>query len=320
MAETDTPTLIADLKTTVVQGHIRQIIEHSQVMRDLSSITSTLSHIREKVDELHVEIVKDKGTEMLEMLGLDTIAAIHEKYKEAQVDAKVAWTDWLISGALGILVATLVPAVIFLLRGKIVDLWRHAWTKGDKEKTVPTSDGNGWFQKEKLGDIQKREERKWQGAGGIADIPANANFDGLREQLAGLNPHLEKFNSHAPDFKTNLRGMPSLGKATKIADAVKKLGEAIDPTQTPLITKALGKINEGVTYSDPKKTTAFAKAIGKLKLAMNNFDVDQVPTAAALGPAAEKAKELAQHTTTLTGNMRGFADAVRELNRQMNPA
>ncbi|MFE5913658.1 hypothetical protein ACFQ6B_31880 [Streptomyces wedmorensis] len=317
MAETDVPTLIADLKITVIQGHIRQILEHAAVMRELSS---NFAHLKEKINEIHVEVVKDKGTEMLEMLGLDSIAAIHEKYKEAQVDPEVAWKDWLISGAVGILVATLVPAVIFLLRGKIVDLWRHAWTKGDKEKTVPTSDGNGWFRKEKLGDIQKREERKWQGAGGIADIPAGANFDALRGQLTSLNPELEKFNSHAPDFKRNLRGMPSLTKATKIADAVKKLGEAIDPTQTPLIAKALGKINEGVTYSDPKKTTAFAKAIGKLKVAMNNFDPSTVPTAAALGPAAQKAGELAQHTTTLTRHMRGFADAVRELNSQMNPA
>ncbi|WP_017239558.1 hypothetical protein [Streptomyces sp. SS] len=268
---------------------------------------------------MYDELTKAKKTEWMEAMGLEGFASAVEKFHEDSV----WWPVYAISAFIGLAVPAFLLAVALGLKdtqrkiqGAFFNLLGKKWATFT-DTIYARQEGKILPRRQRVTDVNENERAA---GGGMASIPADANFDALRGQLTSLNPELQKFNNHAPDFKRNLRGMPSLAKATKIADAVKKLGEAVDPTQTPLIAKALGKINEGVTYSDPKKTTAFAKAIGKLKLAMNDFDPTQVPTAAALGPAAQKAGELAQHTTTLTRHMRGFADAVRDLNTQMNPA
>ncbi|MEV7564516.1 hypothetical protein [Streptomyces tanashiensis] len=301
------------------------LVENSPKITTENFIQNFFAEALKQIKDIHTEATKNPWTEFLEATPLGALAPALEKWFESKEDGQVKWWQWLLAAIVGGVLLALLPAI----KGFFVNLARDLQTYergGDNSKearalrTIRSKNADGGWSRQLRGDVEAREKRQWEGASSIADIPATANFDGLRGQLANLNPHLEKFNGQAPDFKANLRGMPSLSKATKIADAVKKLGEAVDPTQTPLLAKALGKINEAVTYSDPPKTTAFAKAIGKLKLAMKDFNADRVPTAAALGPAAQQAEELARHTTTLTGNMRGFADAVRELNSQMNPA
>ncbi|MFB6838819.1 hypothetical protein [Streptomyces sp. NPDC056361] len=302
----------------------RHLINDNPMITTENFIRSFFAEALKQIKDIHTEATKNPWTEFLEATPLGAFAPALEKWFESKEDGQVKWWQWLLAAIVGGVLLVLLPAI----KGLAVNVSRNIQTRNRAgnaqiprdERPIWSRNADGGWSRQQRGQVEARERRQWEGTGGIADIPAGANFDALRGQLTSLNPELQKFNSHAPDFKRNLRGMPSLTKATKIADAVKKLGEAVDTTQTPLVAKALGKINEGVTYSDPKKTTAFAKAIGKLKLAMNNFDPTQVPTAAALGPAAQKAGELAQHTTTLTRHMRGFADAVRELNSQMNPA
>lgn len=160
-------------------------------------------------------------------------------------------------------------------------------------------------------------------SGGIADLPANANFDNLRDQLTLLNPQLETFNKHAPDFVTHFKKLPTESKATKAAKGVKAVAEAVagvNHQAMPLVSSGMGKITGAVRNSDPKKTADFAKAIGQVKSAMDGLDVDKVPKVATFQNAANAAKELAQHAGTLSGRMRDFATAVRDLNREMNPA
>ncbi|MFE5794723.1 hypothetical protein ACFQ8C_19380 [Streptomyces sp. NPDC056503] len=303
----------------------RHLINDAPMITTENFIRSFFAEALKQIKEIHTEATKNPWTEFMEATPLGAFAPALEKFFESREDKEVQWWQWLLAAIVGGVLLALLPAI----KSSVVNLARDLQTYergGDNSKearalrTIRSKNADGGWSRQLRGDVEAREKRQWEGASSIADIPATANFDGLRGQLANLNPHLEKFNSHAPDFKANLRGMPSLSKATKIADAVKKLDEVVDTTRTPLIAKALGKINEAVTYSDPKKTTELAKAVGKLKLAMKDFKADEVPTAAALGPAAQKAEELARHTTTLTGNMRGFADAVRELNSQMNPA
>lgn len=318
--ESPKPNLPSELKDHLV-NHAPKLATEAFVT---SFITSHFAEALKQIKEIHTEATKNPWTEFLEATPLAAFAPALEKFFESREDKEVQWWQWLLAAIVGGVLLVLLPAI----KGLAVNIGRKIQTRDRRgnaqvprdERPIWSRNADGGWSRQQIGQVEARERRQWEGGSGIADLPRTANFDALRGQLTSLNPELEKFNSHAPDFKRNLRGMPSLGKATKIADAVKKLGEAIDPTQTPLVAKALGKINEGVTYSDPKKTTAFAKAIGKLKVAMNNFDPSTVPTAAALGPAAQKAGELAQHTTTLTRHMRGFADAVRELNSQMNPA
>ncbi|MFG3188461.1 hypothetical protein [Streptomyces omiyaensis] len=158
------------------------------------------------------------------------------------------------------------------------------------------------------------------GGGAMAPIPADAKFGPLRYELKLLNPLLEAFNKHAPDFVEQFRKLPGkreAGGAAKGVEKVAKAVKAVDHRALPQVASGMGKIKGAVLNSDPQRTTDFAKAIGKLKSAMRNFDVDNVPKAATLGPAADAAEKLATHTTTLTRHMRGFAEAVQALNREM---
>jgi hypothetical protein len=280
----DIPELIADLKITVVQGHIRQIIEHSSVSGALTSITSTLTHVRDKIDEIHVEVVKHKRTEMLEMLGLDMAAAVHEKYQEAQVDKKVAWWDWLTAGLLSIIPLILIPALALYFKGAIINMGRklQTWRPGGDNspdargaRTILTTNADGGLGRETLDAVNQRELRKWNGGAGLADIPADANFDGLRRQLQLLNPKMNKFNALAPDFVTNFRKLPSERAMTKAATGVGKVADAVEKVK-------------------PDDVETLATAIGKLATSQENFNPRKLPKARGLASAATEAERLAK--------------------------
>ncbi|MEU2075569.1 hypothetical protein [Streptomyces sp. NPDC013489] len=317
MAEPDIPSLIADLKTTVVQGHIRQILEHSAVVGDLSNIKDSLAHLKEKIEEIHIEVVKHKTTEMLEMLGLDKAAAIHEKFQEAKLDNEVAWWDWLTAGLLGIIPLILVPALAIFFKGQIIDWFRQRQSGGDEDKPIWTSNGNGGLHKEPLKAIKAREDRKWNGGTSLADLPATANFDGLRDQLTTLIPHLEKFNSEAPKFTAEFRKLPKDDDLRRAEAAIKKVTDVValaNPEKITALAKALGKLTGAVKHHDPKKipdpkkldklNTAMvgadpakirevASATGKLASAQRHFDPKKLPKAGGLASAARSAERLA---------------------------
>ncbi|MFB7517838.1 hypothetical protein [Streptomyces sp. NPDC056144] len=292
--------------TKIDGGHLPTTDWMTNLMAPVNKLIEDLKAQQDKVAE---EVVKPTWQQILEQLGLTPVAEIIKKGIEEGIGAAI------IAGivALG---GVIVPLLMIAIGASLV-FWLQKKLKNANNETIGMRP-DGSFGRRNFTDIQN--ERNGVAAGGIADLPATANFDNLRTQLSQLNPHLEKFNLHAPDFKKNLRGMPSDSKATKIAAAVKKIGDAVaavDHTKMPLVADGMGKINTAMATADPRKTTRFADAIGKLKTNMTGLDLDKVPRMATFQSAAEAAEKLAQHTGTLSGRMRDFARAVKDLNAEM---
>ncbi|MFD3660236.1 hypothetical protein ACFWVF_06455 [Streptomyces sp. NPDC058659] len=273
--------------------------------------------------DMFEELQKEPWTEYFEAMGLDGFAAAFEKNQEKNED----WKSWLFSAFTGLFIPLVgaMIALMFLTNFKIIQrlaqkaifngLFR--WIPSFRDKIFAMDADNRAPKFQRTEDVKKREQ---QAGGGLASLPETANFDGLRRQLEGLIPQLEKFNAHAPAFNREFRKLPSEGKATKAGNGVKAVADAItgvNHESMPLIATGMGKISDAVKTSDPKKTTAFANAIGKLKTSMQGLDVDKVPKMATFQSAANAARDLAQHTGTLSGRMNAFAAAVRELNGEM---
>ncbi|GEB56553.1 hypothetical protein [Streptomyces gardneri] len=273
-----------------------------------------------KIDDMHQELTKAKKTEWMEAAGLGSFAASLEKFHEGNA----WWPVYLVSGFLSLAVPAFLIALAMNLtafqrtiQGGIFNLLSKI--KPSLEgKILARPEGGGIIPRPQLAaDVRARENSVLSG---LAALPQNADFSGLRTQLEGINPLLATFNQHAPAFNKEFRKLPSESKATKAGLGVKAVADAITgvnhEAMAPIAT-GMGKITDAVKLSDPKKTSKFADAIGKLKTSMTGLEVDKVPTMATFQNAANAAKELAQHTGTLSGRMRDFATAVRDLNREM---
>ncbi|MEU3691518.1 hypothetical protein [Streptomyces narbonensis] len=280
----------------------------------LAPVNKLVEDLKAQQDKVAEEVVKPTWEQVMEKLGLGPVAEIIKKGIEGGIGAAIVAGIVALGGII-------VPLLMIALGAFLVfqlQKW-HASKNANNETVGMRADGS--FGRRNFNDIQN--ERNGVVGGGLADIPQDANFDALRSQLTLLNPHLETFNKHAPDFVTHFKKLPTESKATKAAKGVKAVAEAVEGVNhqaMPLVSSGMGKITGAVRNSDPKKTSDFAKAIGKVKSAMDGLDVDKVPKVATFQNAANAAKDLAQHTGTLSGRMRDFAAAVRDLNREMNPA
>ncbi|MFD8975192.1 MULTISPECIES: hypothetical protein [Streptomyces] len=282
--------------------------------QQLAPVNKLIEELKAQQDKVAEEVVKPTWEQVMEKLGLGPVAEIIKKGIEGGIGAA------LIAGivALG---GIIVPLLMIALGAFLVfqlQKW-HAGRNANNETVGMRADGS--FGRRNFQDIQN--ERNGVAGGGIADLPATANFDALRNQLTLLNPHLETFNKHAPDFVANFKKLPSEGKATKAAKGVKAVAEAVENVNhqaMPLVASGMGKINGAVKNSDPKKTVRFADGIGKLKLAMTGLDVDKVPKAGTLGQAADAAHRLAEKTGTLAQKMRDFAREVNTINQELGGA
>ncbi|MFE1551381.1 hypothetical protein [Streptomyces sp. NPDC058718] len=279
--------------------------------QQLAPVNKLIEELKAQQDKVAEEVVKPTWEQVMEKLGLGPVAEIIKKGIEGGIGAAI------IAGivALG---GIIVPLLMIALGAFVVfqlQKW-HAGRNANNQTVGMRPDGS--FGRRNFQDIQN--ERNGVAGGGIADLPANANFDALRNQLTLLNPHLETFNKHAPDFVTNFKKLPSEGKATKAAKGVKAVAEAVEGVNhqaMPLVASGMGKINGAVKNSDPKKTVKFADGIGKLKLAMTGLEVDKVPKAGTLGQAADAAHRLAEKTGTLAQKMRDFAREVNTINQEL---
>ncbi|MFF1507780.1 hypothetical protein [Streptomyces sp. NPDC058326] len=298
-------TLVSDFKNALIAVHPRIVTE------EILEKHLPMGFIG-KFEEMYKELHKEVSSELFEAFGLDGVGAAVEKLHEGHED-KWKYVGWAIAG---IFVPLAIGALVIVFRRVILEGFR-ALQIAMTGKAYVTKENQKGFERLTKGEIQERERNA---GGGMASIPETANFDGLRTQLEKLNPELRTFNTQAPDFKSNLRKIPSVSQAEKAATAVKKIADAVatvDHERMPLVSSGMGKINGAVRNSDPKKTKKFADAVGKLKLAMDGLDVDKVPKVATFQNAANAAKDLAQHTGTLSGRMRAFAEAVRDLNSEM---
>ncbi|MEU7038070.1 hypothetical protein ABZ958_30945 [Streptomyces sp. NPDC046237] len=314
MAEPDVATLIADLKITVVQGHIRQIIEHSQVMAQLSTVPDTLAHLKKQVDDIHEEVSKAVSTEFLEGMGLDGFAAALEKLWEGK-----NIVPYVVSALLGLLV----PAIGVYLAGKLNQISRDIQQVRNPDRQILATDENGDIRPQNRDDVERRERRIANGGTSLADIPETANFDNLRNQLTTLNPHLEKFNDLAPAFIREFRKLPSESKATKAASGVKKIAEAVaqvEPTTMQPVATGIGKIKDAVATADPRKITKVAQAVGKLQTAMDGFEPNRLPDATRIQSSADAMKNLTRETGNLRTKLREFASTVQTLDQAIGTA
>ncbi|MFF2777856.1 hypothetical protein ACFVU3_23420 [Streptomyces sp. NPDC058052] len=277
--------------------------------KQLAPVNKLIADLKAEQEKVAEEVTKAPWEETLEQLGLGFVAEIIKKFSEAGVLAAVGAALVAVGGLI-------IPVLLTALGALIVFTIQQAIAK----KTGGTTIGlrpDGTFGRRNMQDIEN--ERNGIAPGGIADLPADANFDALRTQLEKLNPHLAKFNLHAPSFVSNFRKMPSKGAEAK-AEVVEKIAAAVkdvDHLKLGLVASGMGKITGAVKQSNPRKTSKFAEAIGRLKLAMKDLDVDKVPKMATFQNAADAAGELARHTGTLSRHMGAFASAVRELNGEM---
>ncbi|MFJ8133013.1 hypothetical protein [Streptomyces hydrogenans] len=277
--------------------------------QQLAPVNKLIADLKAEQEKVAEEVTKAPWEEVLEQLGLGFVAEIVKKFSEGGFGAAL-------TAALVALGGVIVPILLTALGALIIFKVQQAIAL----KTGGTTIGlrpDGSIGRRNFQDIQN--ERNGVAPGGLADLPRDANFDPLREQLERITPQLEQFNTHAPAFVSNFRKMPKKGAEAK-ADVVEKIALAVkdvDHTRLELVAAGMVKISDAVKQSDPRRTGKFADAIGRLKLAMKDLDVDKVPKMATFQNAADAARELAQHTGTLSRHMGAFASAVRELNGEM---
>ncbi|MCX5392551.1 hypothetical protein ABZY68_19725 [Streptomyces sp. NPDC006482] len=277
-----------------------------------------LTELKKKIDDMHQELTKAKKTELLEGMGLDGFAAALEKYYE-----KSEYWGYYLGAAVA---SFLVPVVGLMMLTNFTNFQRAVqglfFNLIDKIPGVNTrgrilaiNDGNTL---PRLQDAQQVRAREEAAGGGMASIPADANFEPLRRQLEALNPHLKEFNTQAGPFRTKFKDLPKAGAMTKAADAIDRIKTAVaafDPPKTELVATAVGKLIEAVKDYDPKKIPdpkkieklnaamvdanptqikAMATATGKLASAQRHFDPKKLPKARGLESAARAAERLAK--------------------------
>ncbi|MEV4330352.1 hypothetical protein AB0K02_07380 [Streptomyces sp. NPDC049597] len=220
-----------------------------------------------KFDEMHQELKKEPWTEYLEGMGLDGFAAALEKRFEKNAD----WMNWLAAAVVGLAV----PAIGVMLAAQLVNISRKLQTLGNPDRPVITGNGSGGFMRQHIDDINAREDRVFNGGSGIADIPRDANFDPLREQIERLTPKLAAFNEAAGPFNTNFRNLPKESQLNKAAAGIEKVSKA-------------------ASEAKPTDIKAVARATNKLANAQRNFDPKKLPKARGLASSAAAAERLAK--------------------------
>ncbi|CAM5418526.1 hypothetical protein STANM337S_02329 [Streptomyces tanashiensis] len=309
----DLQTKITDLRTYVTKVDQATLPTTDWIQKQLAPVNKMVEDLKAQQDKVADEVIKKPWEELMEMLGFDNLAKGIKKFMEDGFSA--AWPT-LLSG----LMALLVPILTLALGAIALTVFRKLMAKFMGGDVITMNGPNGPFSRENLQTVQRRETRVANGGVGLGDLDPDANFDGLRGQLALLIPQMDAFNEKAPAFLRDFAKLPKETVAQKAASGVKKVADAIkevDHQRMPLVSSGMGKITGAVRNSDPKKTKKFADAIGRLKLAMDGLEVDKVPKAGTLGQAADNAKRLADNTGTLALKMREFASTVRSINDEL---
>ncbi|MEU3606307.1 hypothetical protein AB0E83_12750 [Streptomyces sp. NPDC035033] len=293
MAETNVPDLIADLKITVVQGHIRQILEHAEVLGELSI---NFSYLKEKVDEMHKEIVKNPVTEYWEAAGFGGIAAGIEKLYEGE-GIGTAINYWLSNGA-GALAAIVIGGVALYISGKLTNIQRSIQEFFSRDGLIRGYDANGDVTRQTRRAIEDRERRVANGGTSLADLvsnPANAQqAETLARALEKLNPQVERFDAKAPSFLNSFQRLPNQSKADKAATVLGTVGEAIKKVNTAKLKK-------------------IADGLEKLNRELDTFQPTKLPTDTQLGNTAQAMSNLVTQTESLREKFQGLRGSISSL-------
>ncbi|MFC9705012.1 hypothetical protein ACFTWD_30445 [Streptomyces sp. NPDC056943] len=323
MAEPDISTLIADLKMTVVLGHMRQIMEHIEVLRDSAA---NFAYLKEKIDEIHKEVVKNPVSEYWEAAGLDGIAAGIEKLYEGEGLA-TAFKYWgsTIAGAVA---ALLLGAFALIVAGQFTNFqrWIQQLGSGGTRRILALNE-NGQLRPQRRLDVEARERRVANGGSSLADLVGNpTNVEQtrkLREELEKLNPEVLKFNNRAPAFISDFGRLPNETKANKAVQAVDAIAAAMGRiNQAALATFAgnISKIADRLSKADPLHIGKVAEAIGKLVLAAKDLKPEMIPQARRVQDSATAVGNLARETGTLRTKFAELRGTVQSLDQQLGGA
>ncbi|MFD3570137.1 hypothetical protein [Streptomyces sp. NPDC058667] len=321
MAEPDIPTLIADLKITVIQGHVRQILEHSAVMRELST---NFAYLKAKIDDIHKEVVKNPVTEYWEAAGFDGIAAGIEKLYEGE-GLGTAINYWLSNGA-GAFAAIIIGGIGVYLAGKLTNIQRNIQKLVSRDGLIRAYDADGNATRQSRTDVEARERRVANGGTSMADLPSSpdiARVGPLTEALEKLNEQVLKFNNRSTAFFQAFRKLPTEAKADKAAKAVKRIADAaagINHAQLQPVAEGVNKINNSMRNADPRKVEKVAKATEKLKAAMVGFNPANIPKAGVIRDTDTAMTNLATATGTLRTRFIELRGTVQSLDQQLGGA
>ncbi|WP_370414399.1 hypothetical protein [Streptomyces fradiae] len=315
-------TRIAEIKTLIAQAQIGKSVSAVLVNTKMDSIETTLTSMKSDIADIHKEVTKAPVVEWLEAAGFNGFAAGLEKLIN---EKEGFWTyiPYFASAAVGLII----PAIGVILTNRIVKLQRDlqqfdfSTRSIDPNRQIRATSADGMsITRQNRTDVENREDAA---GGGLAALPQNANFDNLRSQLSQLNPHLETFNRHAPDFTTNFRKLPSERAAKKAGEGIKRVAEAIvgvDHTNMTPIAKGIQKIKDAMDGLKPREVEKVAKATGKLKDAMEGFDPKNLPKANKVDGLATKMGELATATGTLRTKFESLRGTIQSLDQEIGAA
>ncbi|MFH8711591.1 hypothetical protein OHB11_15900 [Streptomyces zaomyceticus] len=272
-----------------------------------------VSGIKEKLDDVHKEVVKNPVSEYWEAAGFDGIAAGIEKLYEGEGlgTALKYWGSTVAGGIAALLIGALTLLLVAnaqFLQRKLQAALSRFFT--GRETILATSNSGRGIRPQSLDAVQGREAAAGGGFASLADPPNPALLNPLFEKLGAVNRRILVFNN-------GVRKLPSATSLGKTAEAVGKVNAAIelanpekiglvaekadklvkalkdyDPKKVP-DPKKLTKLNAAMVDADPDKIRAVASATGKLASSQRHFDPKKIPKARGLSSAAEAAERLA---------------------------
>ncbi|MFF0556150.1 hypothetical protein [Streptomyces sp. NPDC004266] len=280
--------------------------------QQLAPINKLVEELKAQQDKVAEEAAKAPWEEWMETVGLGTLAEIIKAGLEGGILGAL--------GAIGTALAVVVVPILTAALGAWLILKLQTWHAGRNGGFTYGPNQEGTWTRQRLTDIQAQQN----GGGNLLDqIPADANFDNLRAQLQQLNPELLKFNNRAPAFIQSFRKLPAEGKATKAANAIQKISDAVagvDHAQLRPVAEGVNKINNAMRNAEPRKVEKVAKAVGKLKTAMLGFTPTKIPDGPKLEASATGMTNLATASGTLRTKFNELRQSVQSLDQAIGAA
>ncbi|MFF5425884.1 MULTISPECIES: hypothetical protein [unclassified Streptomyces] len=256
---------ITDLRKYLTKSDEGLLPTTTWMKEQLAPVNKLIEELKAQQEKVAEEVVKAPWEKVMEELGLGSVAEMIKKFQEEGLVAAL--------GASLVALGSIIVPILLTALGAFLVFQLQKWHAGRNNNQTFGPRPDGSFGRRDFTDIQN--ERNGVPPGGLADIPADANFDGLRKQLRLLNPKIEKFNALAPDFVTNFRELPSERAMTKAATGVGKVADAVEKVK-------------------PDDVDKLATAVGKLAVSQENFNPRKLPKARGLASAATEAERLAK--------------------------
>ncbi|MET9345482.1 hypothetical protein [Streptomyces termitum] len=280
--------------------------------KQLAPVNKLIEELKEEQKKVAEEVTKAPWEEAMEQVGLGGFAEIIKKGLE---DGLMASAKTIGLALLGLLVPVLLGSLGAFLVQK-AQRWHS-----DRTGSTFGLDPSGVIRRQTFEEIQAQQNG---GGGNLLDqLPANADFDHLRGQLAALNPELLKFNNRAPSFLQSFRRLPREGAATKAANGVRKIAEAVagvNHAEMRPVADGVNRINNVMRNADARKVGKVAQATDRLRRAMTGFEPSRIPSGPTLQASADAMGNLARESGTLRSRFQELSRSVRSLDDAIGAA